>query len=930
MIKAVIDVSQYILIFNMVLYTILSFAIFKSEDKEHYNGIYAIELVLIFLNHLIGYLVILSIERDINYVFFMAFQMLFLFAYIVLSRTIYNGISKQLLNHICMLLSISFVILARISYDKAMKQFKIVVISFIIALLIPYLARYLRMVKKFTWFYAIFGMAVLCLVLTVGSLTNGSKLSFRILGISFQPSEFIKIIFVMAIAGLIWEADSIWKLLLSAAIAGIHILVLVASKDLGSALIFYVVYMIMLFVTTCKFRYLLLGFTLGVIASVMGYHLFSHVRVRVANWINPWNDLNGTGYQITQSLFAIGTGRWFGMGLGGGTPSTIPYVEQDFIFSAICEEYGTIFGICLVLICISIFTLCMDMAIQCKDRYAKLIVCGLGTTYMFQVLLTIGGDTKFIPLTGVTLPLVSYGGSSVLSSMILFSIIQGLYVERDCITDPVKTPAPIPVKSRKDYELAAAMERSFFAFVEARKPLRGVSVFFIVIFTCMSLYMAYFVQFQSLKVVNNSFNSKRQEILAKEVFRGNILAADGTILATTTVSENGTETREYPFHNVFAHAVGYDTNGRMGVEQIMGINLVSSHDSFTEKIQNDLNEVKHQGDTVITTFQVDLQQAAYDALGAFHGAVIVSEPSTGKILAMVSKPDFNPNQIGTIWNDLITDSDSSVLLNRTTQGLYPPGSTFKIVTALEYIRENPSQLNAYSFDCNGKFTSGDNTIRCYHGANHGTVDFYQSFAKSCNSSFANMSLTFDKGAYEKTMDSLLFNQKIPVDFPYKESTVKMNAAVSDSELIQAAIGQGETQVTPLHMLMLTSAVANDGILMKPYCVERVETSTGSVVKQYDPSEYGRLVSVDESATLREMMELVVQEGTATKLSGLSYTAAGKTGSAEYNSNSDSHAWFTGFAPAQNPEIAVTVIVEGAGSGSEYAVPFAKRVFDAYF
>ena len=149
--------------------------------------------------------------------------------------------------------------------------------------------------------------------------------------------------------------------------------------------------------------------------------------------------------------------------------------------------------------------------------------------------------------------------------------------------------------------------------------------------------------------------------------------------------------------------------------------------------------------------------------------------------------------------------------------------------------------------------------------------------------------------------------------------------------MQTVIGQGKTQITPLQLNMITGAIANDGIAMKPYLIDRIENYNGGIVKKYEPEKYATLMTPEEAAFLSGLMEGVVENGTATRLRGLSYTAAGKTGSAEFSENkSDSHAWFTGFAPVDNPQVCVTIIVEGAGSGGEYAVPIAKRVFDAYF
>ncbi len=344
-----------------------------------------------------------------------------------------------------------------------------------------------------------------------------------------------------------------------------------------------------------------------------------------------------------------------------------------------------------------------------------------------------------------------------------------------------------------------------------------------------------------------------------------------------------------------------------------------------------MSGVKYPGDDVHTTLDVNLQEVAYQALGVYKGAIIVTEPSSGKILAMVSKPDYDPNQIEEIWDSLVEDKESGVLLNRTTQGLYPPGSTFKIVTALEYMRENPDTYQNYGFQCNGSFSDGADRINCYHGQSHGSVNFARAFAKSCNASFANIGVELDKGEFQDTLDDLLFNQELPLELSYNKSRIEVYDDSPNKDMMQIAIGQGTTGMTPVHLNMITNAIANDGVLMKPYVIDFVENSMGSVVKQFSPSSEKRLISSEEAAALKGLMRGVVEEGTASRLKGLSYTAAGKTGSAEYNTvKGDSHAWFTGFAPVDDPKISVTIIIEGAGSGGDFAVPIAKRIFDAYF
>lgn len=431
------------------------------------------------------------------------------------------------------------------------------------------------------------------------------------------------------------------------------------------------------------------------------------------------------------------------------------------------------------------------------------------------------------------------------------------------------------------------------------------------------------------ELLNNSYNN-RQQLLVAQNKRGSIYARNGEVLAETVTDQEGNERREYPYGALFAHAIGYADQGKTGVEAQMNYYLLQSSIPAVDKVRNERIGKKNPGDKVYTTLDVKLQEAASNALGIYKGAVIALDPATGEILAMVSKPDFDPNQITAIWEDVLADEESGILLNRATQGLYPPGSTFKIVTALEFIRENPDTYMDYHFSCNGRFQSGDNVINCYHGSRHGEVDLKRSFAKSCNASFANIGLKLDKKAFAKTLSSLLFDQKLPLDCVYNQSSLKISEQDTDEHILQAAIGQGATQITPIHLAMITAAVADRGTLMKPYMIDRVESADGTTIKKEKPSAYAELMSESEAVILTEYMTEVVNSGTGTKLSGLSYTAAGKTGSAEFSSKKEeSHAWFTGFAPAEDPQLVVTVIIEGAGSGGDYAVPMARRVFDAY-
>ena len=338
------ELSKYVINLLMALYAYESFAVFRCKEESRRNGIYTRQNLLMLFIHFSCFMVICFETGDMSYLIFYVFQQIVLFATAVLFHMIYPGANRLMINNMCMLLSVGFVMLTRLSYERAVKQFVIVAFSIAAAMVIPFFVHKLKFLKRLTWVYALTGIAALSVVLVLGSYTYGSKISYSIAGLTFQPSEFVKILFVFFIASALCESTSFLQVCLTAVTAGIHVAILVVSRDLGSALIFFVVYVLMVFVATKNPLYLLAGTGGGSAAAVIAYKLFGHVQVRVQAWRDPWSEIDKGGYQITQSLFAISSGGWFGLGLFEGTPQSIPFVEADFIFSAIAEELGIAFA----------------------------------------------------------------------------------------------------------------------------------------------------------------------------------------------------------------------------------------------------------------------------------------------------------------------------------------------------------------------------------------------------------------------------------------------------------------------------------------------------------------------------------------------------------------------------------------------------------
>jgi cell division protein FtsW (lipid II flippase) len=426
----VTEISKYVIDFFMLLYTIEAFLVFRYRTEKKRKGLYIRQIVCLFAIQISCFIQIIARTGKPVYLFFFAFQIIIFASVLTLFYVMYPEGNRLLINNTCLLLTIGLIILTRLSYNKAVKQFFIVTASFIIGFFIPKIIQKIDFLKKLTWVYAAVGVVAIGAVLLYGAATNGSKISFTLAGITFQPSEAVKVLFLFFMAGALVEADNMVQLILASAVAAIHVIILVLSKDLGSAVIFFVIYLTLIYISTENVGYLGAGLALGVLASVVAYKLFSHVRLRVNAWLDPFSDIDKSGYQLSQSLFGISSGGWFGLGLYGGAPKSIPYVEQDFIFSAIAEEMGIIFAVLMALVCVSTFFMLMYEGYYLRDKYYRLIVCGIGVAYIFQTFLTIGGGAKFIPLTGVTLPLVSYGGTSVLVTIAMIMIAEGVCMIR--------------------------------------------------------------------------------------------------------------------------------------------------------------------------------------------------------------------------------------------------------------------------------------------------------------------------------------------------------------------------------------------------------------------------------------------------------------------------------------------------------------------
>ncbi len=441
--------SKYIFLILISLFLISNFVIFlrqkKAKDKKaKISYEIAFQKIIILIFHCFGfYILALDYKTktfDTSLISPFLSSLIFLIMANFLQFIVYKKSCPILWNCLFFVLSVSTIMLYRLNPSLALKQMGFHSVGFYTALFIPLILLKFPNISLFKTFYLFLSFYLLVLTLLLGQESNGSKNWLSLFGFTFQPSEVIKILFVLYLTtNLAKENLRIKDLLLPSLGTFIILGFLALQKDLGSALIFFVTYLILCYIATQNYKLLIVYFVLGGIIAYFAYKYFSHVKVRIDVWLNPWSDISGSGWQIAQSLFAIGTFGLFGSGLNLGTPTSIPVVEKDLIFSAICEEFGVIFAILLILVLLIIFARCFAIALSSNSKFLSIFGVGLTNLLIFQTFLIIGGSIKFIPLTGVTIPFISYGGSSMLISFIIIGLLQWIALKNEIYTKNKET-----------------------------------------------------------------------------------------------------------------------------------------------------------------------------------------------------------------------------------------------------------------------------------------------------------------------------------------------------------------------------------------------------------------------------------------------------------------------------------------------------------
>ncbi len=908
----VIFFSKYLILLFIGLFVFSSFVtILQENEKLHINLKNPSMLLLILFHGLTSCILIIGKDFSINKsaLIFCFLALLFIVFLKTVIHFLYRDADFLLINIMLFLLDIGFIFIYRLDSNLAIRQLGFATGAVIVAIVIPLLfTLYTKCHERFKNFEYIFIFLIIGFLLLptfFGTEQNGAKnwAYFEFLGgFSFQPSEIVKLIFVLYLATAFSKAKNIVGLIVPTVVSFVSILILVSQNDFGGSLVFFTIYLVLLYVTTSSEILLGLGILSLSFVSVLAYHFVYHVRVRVDIFLDPFKSPYDQGLQILQSLFAIGTKAPFGSGLTSGYPKYVPVVESDFIFAGISEEFGAIFGLLLIVLVFIFFMRAIKIAKEANQKNLILIALGLALCLVFQSFLIIAGNIKFVPLTGVTLPFISYGGTSVFMCIVMVMILLRI--------DLVNMNA----------------DEIFNPFKLLRKNVNRVFAVMLILYVCMFTYLFKFVFYESALLVSSTYNP-RVSIVENEYVRGDIYDSKGNVLAKTSVNGDGSRSRSYPYGRNFAHTVGSIYSGKTGLELSYHFRMQDPNDELLQMMKALLFKEQKYGDSIKTTLDADLQQQAYNLLSGKKGAIIISNAKTGEILSMVSYNDFNPDTYGEKFKELSSDEENTPLINRATQGLYPPASTFKILSSLDII-ENMENYENYTFLCTGSVTIDGETISCNNGEVHGEVNLEKAFAKSCNSFFATALESMDVDDLGTITDKFMFNKNIVFDLPVSKSIYTLDSNSNTGEIMQSAIGQGNTLTTPLELNMIGQAVANGGVMKNPYMVSEILNHNGKTVQRFKDKDLSVVMTSEEAEIIKNLMIGVVEEGTASSAKPYNTTLAGKTGTAEVTGEK-SHGLFVGFAPAEDPEIVITVVLENSG-GSKTTLPIVKQLVEYYF
>lgn len=871
------------------------------------------------------------------------------------------GADPAILPVVFTLSGIGITFVTRLQPDASLGQ---VIFLFLgVALMVGTLAvvKNLEVIKRYKYVLGIAGIILLVLPMFIGTEIYGSKLWIKIGGFQFQPGEFAKVLIVLFLAGYLAENRELLsisnrtvlgikfprlRLLYPLFIVwGVCLLVVAFERDLGSALLFYTIFLIMLYVATGRVSYVIIGLALLAVGAFGMYQIMSHVQVRVAIWLDPFSDAQNLGYQIVQSLFSLADGGLAGVGIGKGMADIIPVVASDMIFAAIGEEMGLLGGSAVLLLFMLFAVRGLTTAARAKSDLAAFSAAGLTAAISFQAFTIVGGVTKLIPLTGVTLPFMSQGGSSLLASFVIVALLLRAGDEATGrSTEIANTSTDLATAGYRTTVRGSHMRRPALDTPEsgllgrvalANRLTRTVflftALFAVLIGNITYIQVIKASEYQDMPSNNHTINK------ARFIKRGSIITADGLTLAESIQQADGTYARSYPNGNLAAHVVGYYSQqyGTMGIENTQNDTLTGSKDySSWQNALNSLAGISEPGNSVQLTIDSRIQRAAEQALAGRVGAIVALDPRSGAVLAWASAPTFdNTNIQAAIEAANASGGADTSMYDRATLALYTPGSTFKVLTLASALENGLATLDT-TYDSPGRMEIGGADVVSIGERGHGKISLAKAFALSSNTVFGQVADGLGAEKLVATARAFGYGQQLGLDFTTAASVMPNPEEMTEWELAWAGagqpVGQGHTpgpQATVMQNALMAATIANNGIAMNPYVVSQILAPDGTVLKTTRGHSLGQAVGSSTAEQVKQAMLDVVQNGTGSAAAIAGVKVAGKTGTAETN-NANANSTFVGFAPYDTPTVAIAVVIEQNAKGEESAAAVGGQVLRA--
>ena len=833
---------------------------------------------------------------------------------------------------------VGIVFVTRLAPAAATKQ--VIWLALGLAACIAMLA-FVRRAENLTAYKYTFGLAAVLLLLSpllpyIGTEINGSRIWLTAGPLSFQPGELAKVALIIFLAGYLAQnrttlsvftgrigpirVPDIATLLPMLVMWGLALVVVIFEKDLGSALMFFCVFLVMLYVASGRKMYLIIAGILAAAAAVFLYGFFGHVQVRVATWLNPFDDPLDSGYQLCQTFYSLADGGMLGAGIGAGLCDLIPVVESDFIFAAIAEETGLLGSGCVLLLYVALAVRGMVTAARARTDVAALMSVGFTAVIVLQAFIIVGGVTRLVPLTGITLPFISQGGSSLVANFIAVGLMLVCGSDGAGLGEEVANGTGTRGGVRNPFA-DNAVEQGPLGRVALGRRLTGTLIVFGVLYALLLANLTSIMTVRADAIHEMPYNN-HTVLNAQRIRRGDIVTSDGVVLATSVRNEDGTYTRVYPQGTAAAHVVGYYSlrYGTAGLESAANVDLTGSagYTSWSQALAT-LAGSGTAGNTLTLTLDSSVQEAAQAALGEYAGACVVMT-TDGAILGMASAPTFDPGDVATILDNPEAYANSP-LFNRAIQAAYAPGSTFKLIT-LATVLETGLFTETDEFEAPARLEVGGADVVNFNNEDYGTVTLARATELSANTVYAQLAVAMGPRTLVAGADAFLFDTELPFELDVATSLMPDPDEMTLWETAWAAAGEpvgshpspAGPQVTVLEVALYGCAFVNGGAIPAPYLIDHITDADGTVIQEAIPYTLRQAVSPATAARVKTIMEGVVKHGTAWMADIPGAVVGAKTGTAEKNAET-ADGWFVGFAELPDGyTVVVAIVLEDSGSG----------------